>query len=228
MGGLIKRWIPILVFTVIPGLIVLSGYLLPTNELLVGLRHYLVECAVIVAAFAFLLGVFNILRVHGRHIRRREHGWVYSIVLLLAMLIAVLPPILQGILTARDVLQGQVFDSQVREMLVDLSSAVFRYLISPLGASVAALLVFTLGLAAFRLLRARRNAGTVLFLVVVVLVLLGSTPLLGLDWLAGVRDWIVNVPAMAGTRGLLLGVAIGTVITGLRVLLTLDRPYTES
>ena len=35
MGGLIKRWIPILVFTVIPGLIVLSGYLLPTNELLV-------------------------------------------------------------------------------------------------------------------------------------------------------------------------------------------------
>ena len=93
---------------------------------------------------------------------------------------------------------------------------------------MAALLVFTLGLAAFRLLRARRNAGTVLFLVIVVLVLLGSTPLLGLGWLAGVRDWIVNVPAMAGTRGLLLGVAIGTVITGLRVLLTLDRPYTES
>jgi hypothetical protein len=144
------------------------------------------------------------------------------------MLIAVLPPILQGILTARDVLQGQVFDSEVREMLVQSSAAVFRYLISPLGASVAALLVFTLGLAAFRLLRARRNAGTVLFLVIVILVLLGSTPLLGLGWLAGVRDWIVNVPAMAGTRGLLLGVGIGTVITGLRVLLTLDRPYTES
>jgi hypothetical protein len=228
MGGLIKRWIPILVFAVIPGLIVLSGYLLPTNEMLVGLRHYLVECAVIVAAFAFLLGVFNILRVHGSNIRRREHGWPYSILLLLAMLITVLPPILQGILTARDVIQGQVFDSEVREMLVQSSEAVFRYLISPLGASVAALLVFTLSLAAFRLLRARRNAGTVLFLAIVVLVLLGSTPLLGLGWLAVIRDWIVNVPAMAGTRGLLLGVAIGSVITGLRVLLTLDRPYTES
>jgi membrane-bound metal-dependent hydrolase YbcI (DUF457 family) len=105
---------------------------------------------------------------------------------------------------------------------------VFDYVIAPLGAALAALVVFTLVLAAFRLLRVRRSAGVVLFLLVVVIVLLGSTPLVGLEWLADLRDWIVNVPGMAGMRGLLLGVALGTVITALRVLLTSERPHTES
>ena len=67
-----------------------------------------------------------------------------------------------------------------------------------------------------------------LFLAVVAVVLLGSTPLVGLEWLADVRDWIVNVPGMAGMRGLLLGVALGTVITAIRVFLTVERPYSES
>ena len=66
------------------------------------------------------------------------------------------------------------------------------------------------------------------FLIVAAVALLGSTPIVGMEWLADVRDWIVNVPGMAGARGLLLGVALGTVITGLRVFLTIERPYSES
>jgi hypothetical protein len=31
-----------------------------------------------------------------------------------------------------------------------------------------------------------------------------------------------------GTRGLLLGIALGTVLTGLRVLFGVDRPYGDS
>jgi hypothetical protein len=83
-------------------------------------------------------------------------------------------------------------------------------------------------LAALRLLRARRRLGAVIFLVIVVVILLGSTPLTGLGWLAGVREWIINVPGMAGMRGLLLGVVLGTVITALRVLMGSERPYSES
>ena len=89
-------------------------------------------------------------------------------------------------------------------------------------------MVFTLALAAFRLLRARPSPATVLFLAIVAIVLLGTTPFVGLEQLADVRDWIVNVPGMAGMRGLLLGVALGTVITALRVFLTIDQPYSES
>jgi hypothetical protein len=36
---------------------------------------------------------------------------------------------------------------------------------------------------------------------------------------------ITLVPATAGARGLLLGVALGAIATGLRVFLGFDRPY---
>jgi len=40
-----------------------------------------------------------------------------------------------------------------------------------------------------------------------------------------VRSWLAQVPAIAGARGLLLGVALGTVATGIRILIGVDRPY---
>jgi hypothetical protein len=218
MSNLVRRWIPGLLFATLPGLVVLLGYLFspsPAGSLpgqFVKWRDILIEWAVIVAAFAFLLGVFNILRVHGNRIGRRRQGWPYSLVLLLTLVLAWIPPLLPANIPIRDVANRTVFD----------------YVIAPLGAALAALVLFTLVLAAFRLLRVRRGAGAVLFLVVVAAVLLGSAPLTGMEWLADVRDWIVNVPGMAGMRGLLLGVALGTMITALRVLLTSERPHTES
>jgi len=218
MSNLVRRWIPGLLFATLPGLVVLLGYLFspsPAGSVLgqfVRWRDILIEWAVIVAAFAFLLGIFNILRVHGNRISRRQQAWPYSLVLLLALALAWIPPLLPANIPIRDVANRTVFD----------------YVIAPLGAALAALVLFTLVLAAFRLLRVRRSAGAVLFLVVVAAVLLGSAPLTGMEWLADVRDWIVNVPGMAGMRGLLLGVALGTMITALRVLLTSERPHTES
>lgn len=209
MSQLVKKWIPIAVAT-ITGLVVLFGYL-TTNPALAYFRDRLIEWAVIVAAFAFLLGIINIVRVHGRRAFRRRQGWLCSLVLLLAMLVAWIPPILSP-------------GTSIQEML---NRVTFDYVISPLAASVAALVVFALTLAAFRLLRTRRSGGAVFFLLVVAVVLLGSTPLTGLEPLASIRNWIVNVPGMAGMRGLLLGVALGTVITALRVLVASERPHSE-
>lgn len=206
MSRLVKQWIPILIAT-ITGLIVLAGYLIP-NPLLTYYRDRLVEWAVVVAAFAFILGLFNVLRVHGGRVVRLRQGWLYSLVLLLAALVAWIPPLLYG-----------PSGTPTRQML--------DYVLGPLGASLAALVVFTLALAAFRLLRVRRSVGAVFFVLVVAVALLGSTPFTGLEWLADIRDWVVHVPGMAGMRGLLLGVALGTVITALRVLVASDRPHSE-
>ena len=211
MSSLVKKWIPTLI-AMASGLVVLFGYL-TENPMLAYFRDSLIEWAVIVAAFAFLLGMFNILRVHGERVLRRRQGWFYSLVLLFAMGVAWILPMLPSNITTQETL--------------DHNRTIFDSVISPLGASLAALLAFTLALAAFRLLRARRRSGAVLFLLVVTVTLLGSTPLTGTEWLADIRDWIVNVPGMAGMRGLLLGVAIGTVITALRVFTTSERPYSE-
>lgn len=206
MERTVKKWIPIFI-AVAAGLLTLGGTLFP-QTVLGGYRDELVEGAVIVGAFAFILGFFNLVSVHGKRVRNLEKGWVYSLVLLAAAIASWAPPLIQG-------------------PSHSTTQQIFRYAIAPLGASLAALLVFTLTLAGFRLLRNRRSPWSLLFVVVVTFTLLGSVPIRGFEWLSDVRSWLIRVPGMAGVRGLLLGVALGTVITGLRILLTRDRPYSE-
>ena len=52
-------------------------------------------------------------------------------------------------------------------------------------------------------------------------------PSAGWEGLPGVKDWILQVPATAGMRGILLGAGLGAGATGARVLLAIDRPYAE-
>jgi len=58
---------------------------------------------------------------------------------------------------------------------------------------------------------------------------LGQVPVGAVLWdqLPIIKDWVLDVPALAGMRGILLGVGLGTAATGMRVLLGIDRPYAE-
>jgi hypothetical protein len=105
---------------------------------------------------------------------------------------------------------------------------IFNSIQVPVEISLLAVLAFVLVYAVARLLTRRPKWYTILFLVSVVLVLLGSAPLFivgEVSMLSSLRGWLVHVPAVAGARGLLLGVALGTVATGLRILIGIDRPY---
>jgi hypothetical protein len=42
-----------------------------------------------------------------------------------------------------------------------------------------------------------------------------------------IKDWVLDVLAMAGVRGVLLGVALGAILTGMRLLLGVERPYDD-
>ncbi len=209
MDRLVTRILPT-ALAVGTGLLVLMGYLLPV-PLLASVRDELVRWAVIVAAFAFILGFFNLLRVHSR--RARKPGGLYSVVLILAALVSLALTIVALLIPS----------------LRFLGDWWFRYVLSPLQATVAGLVAFVLAVAAFRLLRHRRNAGVLVFLGAALIVLLGTLPLPvpGGDWLATLRMWWMNVPAMAGMRGLLIGVGLGVLLVGLRVLTGTDRPYSE-
>jgi len=206
MERVVRKWIPVSI-AVVTGLLTLAGYLFP-RTLWGSYRDQLVEWGVIVGGFALILGLLNVISVHSKRVFNLGKGWVYSLVLLVAALVSWMPPVTQG--PSRGATR-QIFD----------------IIIAPVGASLAALLVFTLTLATFRLLRDRRSPWSLLFIVVVGLTLLGSTPVRGLEWLSDVRGWLIRVPGMAGVRGLLLGVALGILVTGLRVLLTRDFPYSE-
>jgi hypothetical protein len=99
--------------------------------------------------------------------------------------------------------------------------------LKPVEASLLALLAVVLVYAGARLLSRRLHPFSVIFLGTAVIMILGAAalPALEIIGLGELRSWIANVWAIGGARGILLGVALGVVATGLRVLMGADRPY---
>jgi hypothetical protein len=204
-----KKILPITnaLIAIVSGSIVLLGYFFP--GLFGGIQSILIGWAIILAGFALLLGIFNLAMVHWKKVSGEGKGDINSIVLLVSL---VLTMIIVGISGPAGSFSLWIFNSiQV-----------------PVEISLLAVLAFVLVYAVARLLTRRPKWYTILFLVSVVLVLLGSAPLFivgEVRMLSSLRGWLVHVPAVAGARGLLLGVALGTVATGLRILIGIDRPY---
>jgi len=192
--------------------------LLPV-PLLSTIGTYFIDCAVIIAAFALFLGLLNVVRVHLRNIRERTKTWPYSVLLLIA-LFAVLAV---GLVTLTP---SQADQSQPSGPSHPALQWIFANVMAPIQATLGALLAFLTLAAAYRLFRLR-NAASVVLLVVALLVLAGQASFGLLPVLPQLRDWILDVPALAGMRGILLGVALGTVLTGIRLLLGVERPYSD-
>ncbi len=191
------------------GVIILLGTLVPI-PLFATVRLELIQWAVIIFGVAVLVGIGNLFSVHFRKVRRREKGSVYSATLLVAMLATLFIGVMVGPQHAW--MQGAV-----------------EAVIIPVEASLMALLAVTLLYASIRLLRRRADFMSVIFLGTAVLMLLASVslPFIGeipflSDWIG---PWLMFGPAAGGARGLLLGVALGALLTGLRALFAFDRPY---
>jgi hypothetical protein len=170
------------------------------------LGRFFVESTVIVAGFALLLGIINVLVVHIRRIIQRQDGWPYSIALV-SMAVIVL---VAGIPGPDSAAVGWIFD----------------HVQFPLQAATFSLLAFFVATAAYRGLRLR-SLESLAFVLAAIVVLLGQVPASRYlsDLIPAAKDWILNVPSTGGIRGIIIGVALGTVATGIRVLMGFDRPY---
>jgi hypothetical protein len=172
----------------------------------------LIQLVVIVGAVAVLIGVINLLWVHLRRVLKGDPGWVYSLVLFFAALIVIVLIVVERLGLLEDIsVSGFLFSS----VQVSVESA------------LSGLLVFFLVYAAARLMRHRVNWGALLFLVTLLIVLVGWLQIPSLGAFNGVSEWIRTVPASAGARGLLIGVALGATTAGVRVLLGQDPSYRE-
>jgi len=203
------------IITGIAGLIVLISFImqliLPQADLtkvLIGLRTILINIAVIVAGMALLLGFFRLLNFHLRRVQQRK-----SSLSLVALIVAIV-----------------VFVVLVADRLLNLNlgaaAIVFNVIIAPIQSSLGALLAIFLGAAAFRMAQRRRTWGTLWFLLSAIVVLLTQIPVSSNSLLLPIRQFF-DALAMGGLRGLLLGVALGTLAVAFRVLLAIDRPQSE-
>ena len=102
----------------------------------------------------------------------------------------------------------------------------YDHIFFPCNATMFALLAFFIASAAFRAFRAR-NTEAALLLGAAIIVLLGRAPIGRLihDSLPEITNWIIDVPNNAGRRAILIGAALGAIVTGLRVLLGMERQH---
>jgi hypothetical protein len=191
------------------GLLVVVGLLLgPSGQIfnISGITNLLIQLTVITIAVTIILGILNLFRVHLRRITRRSSGWVYS----MALIVSAAAVLILWLVGARD-----INNTLLETVEVSVESA------------LSGLVVFALVFGAYRLMRRRVTWASVLFTVVLLVILVAALPLPEVTFLKQVRDWLMDVPVSAGARGILLGIALATVVTGVRVLIGQDRSYRE-
>jgi hypothetical protein len=193
---------------ILTGLIVLIGYFFQI-PILSDIRSLILDWAVIVAAMMVFIGVLNLLSVNNSRMTNKEKGGFYSLVLIISLLVT----LLLGLFLK----PGH-----------PVMNFIFYSIQLPIEKSLMALLAVTLLVASINLLRRQPNLFSVIFLGTTLLILLGTVPLpFGeLPFVGDVfRPFIAQVLAASGARGILIGVALATLTTGLRILFGADRPY---
>jgi hypothetical protein len=193
-------------------LLTLLGFFVSVNALL-GMQWILVNWAIVIAAFAVVLGFINVLAVHIGKLTNRASGWPYSLVLILSAVVVLAVGLGELVYRSQEGLWGPWMAS------------IFVWVIAPLQAATAALLLFVLTYAAFRMLRRGRPGGVLIFIISALVVLISQVSLRNLGvGLQDFRDVWFSWLAIPGLRAVLIGVALGIAMTALRLIMGIDRP----
>jgi hypothetical protein len=193
---------------IITGLLVLLGYFVPVPAL-VQLRTLLLGWAVILVAIATVVGILNLFQVHWHKLTRKPGRDVYSLVFLLAF-----------VLTIGVGLWFGPASPEFQQLMLSVQM--------PAESSLMALLAIVLAYSSLRLLQRRKGALAVMFIFSAVIFLILSSGLLAaVETVSPVKEIIavLNRLPVAGARGILLGIALGSLVAGIRILMGADRPY---
>lgn len=198
-----------LIVAIVSGLIVLLGYFFPSPAIH-AIRTPMLDWAVTLAGVASFAAILHL--IFGVHIKRlREAGSkkTFSIVVIVVFLAVAI----SGLYFGPDQAEFQKVVTAVQV---------------PIETSLMALLAITLSYSSLNLLKRQRNwMGLVFFLSVILYLVINS----------GVLAFSADIPALqnllsgfhqlptAGARGILLGIALGSLATGIRILTGSDRPY---
>jgi len=179
----------------------------------------------IIAVFAFFLGGGNLIRVHLTKIMRQGEGWGFSLVTIVGFAVVLAIGLFK--------IGGKMVEP------VDAAGTpfelMFRYILSPLQATMYSLLAFYVASASYRAFRARNIEATIL-LVAAFIILLGRTPFgfyltawipdsLSIFQIPNLAVWVMNAPNLAGQRAIMIGIALGVISMSLRLLLGIERSY---
>jgi len=196
-------------FAIAAGILMLMTYVLPMG----GTQQLILDVVIIGAAAALVIGVFNLVGVHLKKLQGEGGNKFGSVALVAALVITFVVTLLQEY-------AGFYPESWVG------ADWLLTYIQIPVESALMGVLAVTLLYAAARLVTHRPNIFSVVFVLTLLITLVASTQM-GVDSGLGrsVQGFISHGLAAGGARGILIGVALGTITTGLRILLGFDRPY---
>lgn len=217
-----RREIPMII-TAIVGFVFVVQYFIPHYPFN-RLNGWFSDWFSIIGACAIWLGALNLMRISADKIFRRKSDWPYA-ALIIASFLLIVAIGFGGGPDFRDF--GTSFDW------------LYRFIYTPLSATMFALLAFFVASASYRAFRAR-NLDATLLLVAAFFVMIGRVPVgdavfLGIDeniislpdtlMPSQVASAIMNYINAAGQRAIMIGIALGIVSTSLRVILGIERAH---
>ncbi|HSH03767.1 MAG TPA: hypothetical protein VLL52_14725 [Anaerolineae bacterium] len=179
-----------------------------------GLARAFLDWGTLLAAFALLLGLVNLLLVHTRRTITNRNP--YSAVLVITIFIVFFAALLD---TAKVTTNALAF--------------LFENVLQPLESALASLLIFFLIFASIRLAQSRQDRWTLIFLGTATLTLIASTqlppaiPTIIQTTLSQIYYYLNTIIVTAGIRGILIGLALGTITMSLRILAGWEQPYNQ-
>ncbi len=231
-----SRNIAVLVAAAAGLLMVASAFITSTQ----GLGESAVDWFNILAAIAFVLGGGSLVKMNLARMSARERGWGFAAVTLLAFTVTMVVGLLK-VGVAPSELSPTVAMSGEKDAEGSAFWWIYTYVMSPITSTLFALLAFYVASAAFRAFRAK-NTEALLLLGTAFIVLLGRVyaGVVLTSWIPEDNAWvswlrfenlsgiIMGVFNTAGTRAMIIGIAIGVAATSLKILLGLDRGYLGS
>jgi hypothetical protein len=192
----------------------------------------------ILAAFAFVLGGGNLLKVHLKKVSDQGAGWGFSGVVLACFLVTLFIGLFKIGSHPNPDYPNVIFSGETQ----GTGSAfwwAYEYVFKPLTATMFSMLAFYVASAAFRAFRAK-NFEAILLLGTAFIILLGRTAAIVItDWipndgpfgdlrLENLSVYVMQVFNTAGMRAIIIGIALGIASTSLKILLGIDRSFLGS
>jgi hypothetical protein len=221
----VKRTVPLLI-TATAGIVLIVASFVPYTE------SWSEDATVwfdILAAIAFILGGGNLLKIHLMKVSQQRAGWGFSAITVIAFLITLTCGLFKiGVAPSAQYPKY----AWAGDYIGGAFGVIYEYAFKPLTATMFSMLAFFVASAAFRAFRAK-NAEAILLLGTAFIILLGRTyagdyltSWLPDQWnLRHVSTLIMDVFNAAGTRAIMIGIALGIVSTSLKVILGIDRSY---
>jgi hypothetical protein len=205
----VKKEVPIAIGFIVGVLILFEYFFKGTAPALDTWATRAQNWGVIISAFAMGLAAVNLLIIHGRKIRSKHPDAWMSWILYFGIFIMVATGFAP---------KGSTLN-QVFTFFYDGFNL-------PLGTAMFSIMVFFIASAARRAFRAR-NIDAAFLLVSGLLVMLGNAPLMKMvsNFFPTASTWFMNYANVAGNRAIMIGAALGMVLTGFRVILGIDRSY---